>query len=816
MSARIFGVAFGLIILLASSSIPLAQSPTPESAPRPIRAKVAIGDEASELELLYRMGIDVDAVFRGFARVYVTAEQLDKLRANGLKLDVVEDGAAAFAAQVQRDALTRVEAERGTVPAQYHTYATLTADLQQIAADHPDITRLISVGQSTQGRELWFMKISRNPDVDENEPEFAYISSMHGDEVVGKELCYNLIDYLTDNYPTDPRVAALIDNTEIWIMPSMNPDGSELVQRWNARGVDLNRNFPDQFVDDVNTTDGREPETAAIMNWRPLHSIDLTANYHGGALVVNYPYDSNPQGASVFSPAPSPDHQTYVSISRTYADPNGPLAQSNSHPAWDNGITNGADWYSVNGGMQDWEHVYHGGHEVLIEVSSTKFPPASELPQFWDDNLESMLAYMERVQEGIRGVVTDADTGLPLTATVRVNSNPLVDYTDPDVGDYHRLLPPGTYTLTFSADGYADVTVPNVIVNGGSATVTDVAMGPQPTNLQVDAYEILDVDGIVMPGEVVDLALTLRNYGRAANGVAGRLIPAGFDAEVTRDMATYADVALGETGDSEAPHHAIAADFGAPAGRKAGFAIEWETTEGRGTSEPFFISLGATSTGSSSATDVPAEITFQANVTIESVIDVPAQEAIDNITSLTVAVDITHSYIGDLEIDLISPDGTTVRLHDHTGGATDDIIGTYGVDLTSAESLAAFNGEGSLGSWTLRVTDTEFVDGGFLNGWTLNTEGRPADIGTPEVLFRDAVAEGVKATFRWWRHPDVQAYRIYRATTPSQSANFTDVTFQDADTTDAVFEDLTDAPILYYLVTGVGPNGEGPKGHFGE
>lgn len=70
---------------------------------------------------------------------------------------------------------------------------------------------------------------------------------MHGDETVGRELMLYLIDYLCTTYPSDPTTAFLIQNTDIYIMPSMNPDGYELGRRENANNIDLNRNCINAF-----------------------------------------------------------------------------------------------------------------------------------------------------------------------------------------------------------------------------------------------------------------------------------------------------------------------------------------------------------------------------------------------------------------------------------------------------------------------------------------------------------------------------------------------------------------------------------------
>ena len=197
----------------------------------------------------------------------------------------------------------------------YHNYEELTNELIGISNAYPDITNLTSIGQSVQGRELWVLEISDNPGINEIEPEFKYIANMHGDETVGRELSLYLIDWLCSNYGLDDRATYLINNTSIHIMPSMNPDGFELGQRNNANDVDLNRDFPDQFDDPINSVNGRQPETRAVMEWSDQHNFTLSANMHTGALVVNYPFDGPNSG----SYSACPDDDLFIDLSLTYS-----------------------------------------------------------------------------------------------------------------------------------------------------------------------------------------------------------------------------------------------------------------------------------------------------------------------------------------------------------------------------------------------------------------------------------------------------------------------------------------------------------------
>lgn len=426
--------------------------------------EVDLPDRAA-VNALVADGYDVSNVRGNTVTIYATDEELSRLESSGY----------AFV-EVGRQPSSRKETSG------YHSYASMMSELEACAAEHSDICRLSSLGESVQGREIWALLITDNPDVEEDEPEFKYVSTIHGDEPVGTELCLFLIDRLSSDYGSAPRITELVDTTAIWIVPLMNPDGREMVTRLNANRRDLNRAFP-VYPDDFTATfydgeplgdEGRQPEAAHIMRWTAANSFVLSANLHTGTLVVNYPYDDD--GKPSGTDAPTPDDALFKEISRLYSVHNVPMWENEE---FTDGIANGSAWYSIRGGMQDWNYRFVGCNEVTIELSNAKMPSPSELPTLWADNEESMLGFIEAVHMGVHGAVTDRDTGAPLWAEVRVAGNDHPVFTDPDVGDYHRMLLPGAYTLTYSAPGYIGRTICDVAV---TETRVDVALADADIN----------------------------------------------------------------------------------------------------------------------------------------------------------------------------------------------------------------------------------------------------------------------------------------------------------------------------------------------
>lgn len=243
----------------------------------------------------------------------------------------------------------------------YHQYEDLSKFLRDMETKYPKISRLHTIGKSVKKRDLVAIQITDNVEgVEPGEPMFKYVGNMHGNEAVGREILIYLIQYLLENYEKDDRVTALVKNTNIYIMPTMNPDGFENakegqctgeVGRGNENKVDLNRNFPDQF--DVKDKINIQPETKALMDWIEGQKFVLSANLHGGSVVASYPFDDSAKHRVAGEYSAAPDDAVFKQLAHVYANYHKTM-KSGVHCGdhFPDEITNGAHWYDVPGILQ--------------------------------------------------------------------------------------------------------------------------------------------------------------------------------------------------------------------------------------------------------------------------------------------------------------------------------------------------------------------------------------------------------------------------------------------------------------------------------
>lgn len=362
----------------------------------------------------------------------------------------------------------------------YPTYGQYLDMMTGFAATYPEICRLDTIGTSLQGRLVLALKISDNPQLEEPEARFLYSSTMHGNELVGYPLMLRLIDTLLTGYGADAQVTGLVDSLEIWINPLANPDGTyaggnqtvEGSVRVNAGGVDLNRDFPDIEAGEADDSEGRQKETADMMDFMREKRFSLSANIHGGYELVNYPWDYD----TVFHP----DDRWFQLISREYAD-EAHSVDPDYLRLFNDGITHGAYWYEVAGSRQDYVTWYLGGREVTLELSFEKRLPADSLDAYWKKNHRSFLYYMAQATYGIRGKVSDAVSGAPVAARITVlghDKGHSVVHASGQHGGFYRLIHAGSYGLAFSAAGYVSDTARNVSVANYDQSWLSVELQP--------------------------------------------------------------------------------------------------------------------------------------------------------------------------------------------------------------------------------------------------------------------------------------------------------------------------------------------------
>lgn len=404
---------------------------------------------------------------------------------------------AVLVVLVNSHPLSQDEQDDDYITTSYTHYDELQQLFRSLEQKYPHLARVFSIGKSVKGRDLLVLEISENVGQRNlGEPMVKYIANMHGDEAVGRELLIILGQYLLDRYGKDDRISRLVNQTDIYLMPSMNPDGFEnsvegkceskedFSGRENANRVDLNRDFPDQFDrrlsqlrKGISILNGRQNETVAMMTWISNEPFVLSGNLHGGAVVASYPYDSGiPKACCIESK--SPDDELFKYLAHVYADNHLEMHRGDACPPerFPGGVTNGAYWYEVIGGMQDYNYARSNAFEITFELSCCKYPPGSTIPDQWRLNKESLIKYLEQAHIGIKGFVRDGDNGNPIEKANIVIEGINHNVTTTADGEYWRLLLPGTYSVYATAWGYKSSEPVNVTVLEGIPTILNFTL----------------------------------------------------------------------------------------------------------------------------------------------------------------------------------------------------------------------------------------------------------------------------------------------------------------------------------------------------
>lgn len=278
----------------------------------------------------------------------------------------------------------------------FFTYTELMDNLDSMAARYPNLVKpriaIDSTMTTYEGRYLYWVKISDNPTVDENEPEMLFSALHHAREPCGASSLIYFMYYLLEHYGSDPEIQYLVDHTELYFVVCVNPDGYLYNESTNPNGggmwrknrrdnldgefgIDLNRNYGynwgfDNNGSSPNTIDDTyrgtaafsEPETQQMRDFCIAHNFRIAINYHtySNVLVMPWGYDD----------IQTPDSSLFNAYGKILTSENG----------YAYGTAMQTVGYNANGDSDDWMYGDQVSKPKIISVTPEAGDP---MDGFW-------------------------------------------------------------------------------------------------------------------------------------------------------------------------------------------------------------------------------------------------------------------------------------------------------------------------------------------------------------------------------------------------------------------------------------------------
>ncbi|MBT6176251.1 MAG: hypothetical protein HOI23_03320 [Deltaproteobacteria bacterium] len=354
----------------------------------------------------------------------------------------------------------------------YHTPETMRSAMESMIAQYPELARISVIGHSVDGRPIDAIVVSDNISKRElDEPCLRMVAAYHGDEWASTEVAMATAWALLGRYETGSAIQTMVDRYEFWIIPILNPDGFVAFDRRNANRVDLNRNFSWAYEQTSQSGDHpfSEPETLALYDLSMTRAFHHNLSVHSGAVNLGWVWN--------YQETVSPDEAWFQRVGEKY------LATTSAPDFW---ITNGAQWYMVNGESTDWLYATRSGHDYTLEVSIDKAPPTRRIVELVEQHLESTLGFYE--QPGLQGRVTTT-LGEPVEASITLGQNGSAMFSDPRTGAYYRPLSPGTYDVTASSLGFSPVRE-TLVIGEGEVVVWNPTLAPL-LDIEIERFGVL-------------------------------------------------------------------------------------------------------------------------------------------------------------------------------------------------------------------------------------------------------------------------------------------------------------------------------------
>jgi len=434
----------GKLVLLAAALSSLAAAVTHYDLMR-----VRITDPKQVRQLEAAGGIVNGPDRNGRMLVEVPIEQVHSLRQAGWDLELLLADVTSFYQKNAQDG-------------RYHTYTEIKDSFLLMAQNNPNICKFETLGYASNDSLLFALKITDNPDIEEDEPELFFEAAIHGDEKCATEPIFAWAVYLVSNYGVDPQVTYWINTREIWVQCPANPYGHIVGTRGNRNGVDCNRDYGFMwFYETAYREPFTQPEATAMARLALRNGFSHWQSGHGGTYMISTPWSYSPFG-------------TRDSVEIQF------LAQQyHNHTGYPYGPGYRV-MYPINGASKDYAYGAHGAIGWTVETCIYKTPPAESLDQIILRERNAMKMMLANIDRGVRGIVSDSLTGVPIRARVTPLPINFPSYCD-SLGDYHRYLRPGTYSMAFEANGYQPKTIANVVVTPDTVTYLNVQLVPDTT-----------------------------------------------------------------------------------------------------------------------------------------------------------------------------------------------------------------------------------------------------------------------------------------------------------------------------------------------
>lgn len=358
--------------------------------------------DKKQLDTLNEIGMDIWTVQNDFVIGQVNKNLMSKLKLNiKLKIEMLspKEGFSVL----------------NSFDQDYHTYEETVSELRDLSTKYPTLSKLYDIGDTWEkkkgvaNRDIWAIQITGKGD-GSKKPGVVFFGNHHAREIVTVEIPLKLIKHLLENYDKNPDIKNMLDTTEVWVVPMVNPDGHTLAeqgQNWRKNknnnkdigpaeypGVDLNRNYAYQWntggtsnSTSADTFHGKEPfsepETQALRDFMTAHTnLKIMMSYHSFSNLILWPWG--------WSNNATPDAKKFETVGKKLGANSGYKPQQASQ------------LYVASGITDDWTYGKLKMLSFTTEIGSWDDgfdPPYSKMDQFWKENLPNALYLIKLASE---------------------------------------------------------------------------------------------------------------------------------------------------------------------------------------------------------------------------------------------------------------------------------------------------------------------------------------------------------------------------------------------------------------------------------